>query len=483
VTLVRVGPVHFQPLEQELEPVAQYLSGHMLNAGCGSRDLRSFLHRNGVTDLTRYDITSDDPEVVIGPLEAMPFADESFDSVLCNAVLEHVRDAELAIRELGRVVRKGGHLVVAVPFLQPYHACPGDFRRYTADGLAQLGKAAGLEVIAVLPVHSFAQTIGWILWEYAQEKGGRLRWRAAWIIAYLLTRIWNRTDRTLVKNANTYQAIFRRSESNESIVIGTQWRQQPVPAACANVPTMLVPDELRLLHHLAENYYSGMGVIIDGGSFLGGSTVALADGLRRNPRRHRFGDVKPIHSFDRFDVEEWTRDTFFPVSNDTTFREQFDRNVAPYADLIEVHAGDVRDHEWTCGPIEILFLDMAKHWRTCDWVTWQFFPSLIPGRSIVVQQDYLYSQFVAWLHVTMEFYADYFEYVCDTEVNSMAFLNTRKIPASVLRRNTVESLTFEEKMELIDRAAARFDGAKRDFILSAKAQFAEMLASESTAAS
>jgi hypothetical protein len=62
----------------------------------------------------------------------------------------------------------------------------------------------------------------------------------------------------------------------------------------------------------------------------------------------------------------------------------------------------------------------------------------------------------------------------------MVFLNTKKIPASVLRRNTVESLTFEEKMALIDRAASRFDGAKREFILSAKAQFVEMLASEAT---
>jgi hypothetical protein len=46
----------------------------------------------------------------------------------------------------------------------------------------------------------------------------------------------------------------------------------------------------------------------------------------------------------------------------------------------------------------------------------------------------------------------------------------------VLRRNTAESLTFAEKMELMDRAANRFDGAKRDLILAAKTHFAEMLA-------
>jgi hypothetical protein len=304
-----------------------------------------------------------------------------------------------------------------------------------------------------------------------------LRRRLAWAIAFLATRLWNRTDPKLVRNANTYQAVFRRPHSNEAAIIGTDWRHQPVPAACASVPTMLVPDELRLLHHLAETCYSGLGVIVDGGSFLGGSTVALADGLRRNPQRRRLGEEKVIHAFDRFEVEEYTRELFFPESAaGTSFRARFESNIAPYADLIEVHAGDILDHEWKGGPIEILFIDMAKHWKICDWVTWQFFPHLIPGRSIVVHQDYLYHHWVGWLHVTMELYADYFEYVCDTEVNSVAFLNTKRIPPSVLRRDTVASLSFEEKMELMDRAAKRFDGAKRDVMLAAKAHFAEMLA-------
>lgn len=477
IKFVRVGPVHFQPLEQELEPVARYLYGHMLNAGCGTRDIHSYLRTRGVTKITRYDVASQEPDVIIGYLESMPFADMSFDSVLCNAVLEHVRDAESAVRSLARVVRKGGHIVIAVPFLQPYHPSPGDYRRYTADGLAQLGSSAGLEVVEILPVHSFAQTLGWMVWEYAQEKGGFLRRNVAWAIAYVATRLWFHTDRALVRNANTFQAVFRRPDSNEAAIIGTSWRQKPLPAACANVPTMLVPGELELLNNLAENYYSGTGVIIDGGSFLGGSTVALADGLRRNPRRKRLGVEKAIHSFDRFEVEEWTRGVFFPETTPAgaSFREQFERNIAPYADLVEVHAGDVRAHEWSGQPIEILFIDMAKHWTVCDGITWQFFPHLIPGRSLVVQQDYLYHHWVGWLHVTMEFYADYFEYVCDTEVNSVVFINTKKIPDSVLRPKTVESLTLAEKTELMDRAANRFDGHRRELILAAKTHFLEML--------
>ncbi|HEY6186448.1 MAG TPA: class I SAM-dependent methyltransferase [Pyrinomonadaceae bacterium] len=473
----RVGPVYFQPLEQELRPVARYLSGHLLNAGCGNRNVSAYLLANAATKITDYDIASQYPEVIVGPLESMPFEDATFDSVLCNAVLEHVANAEDSMRELARVVRPNGHVVVAVPFLQPFHACPTDFRRYTADGLAALGRRAGLDVVCVLPVHSIAQTLGWILWEYAQEKGGRLRRFVAWAVAYTATRLWKSTDTTVVRNANTFQAVFRRPPQEGRNELANAWRERAVPDSCADVPTMLVPDELRLLHYLADDYYTGEGAIVDAGCFLGGSTLALADGLRRNLRRRGCDAEKLIHSYDRFEIEAWTLGSYFPKSAQAgeSFRPLFDRNLAPYADLVEVHGGDIRSHPWTGGPIEILFIDVAKHWTVCDWVTWQFFPHLIPGKSVVIQQDYLYHHWVAWLHVTMEFYSDYFEYVCDTGVNSVVFLNTKRIPEGVLRERTVESLTTAEKIELMDRAAARFTGEQARVLRSAKQHFLEML--------
>jgi SAM-dependent methyltransferase len=471
----RICPVYFQPLEDELRPVAHYLRGHLLKAGSGSRDVSSFLLANAVTRITNYDVDPRDPDVVVGPLEAMPFEDGTFDSVLCNAVLEHVSNAEDAIRELARVVRPDGHVVVAVPFLQPFHACPTDFRRYTADGLADLGGRAGLDVVCVLPVHSIAQTLGWIIWEYAQEKGGWPRRLAAWAIAFVATRLWNRTDPALVRNANTFQAVFRRPPRGHRI--SNAWRRRALPGSSARVPTMLMPDELRLLHYLADECYTGQGSIVDAGCFLGGSTVALADGLRRNLRRRGCAEEKLIHSYDRFEIEEWTLGRFFSESTRAgeSFRSLFDRNTAPYTDLVEVHAGDVRSWPWRGGPIEILFVDIAKHWTLCDWVTWQFFPMLIPGKSVVIQQDYLYPTWTAWLHITMEFYSDYFEYVCDTGVNSVVFLNTRRIPDDVLRERTIESLTTAEKIDLMDRAAARFSGAQAELLRSAKQHFLELL--------
>jgi hypothetical protein len=108
-------------------------------------------------------------------------------------------------------------------------------------------------------------------------------------------------------------------------------------------------------------------------------------------------------------------------------------------------------------------------------VTRELFPHLIPGRSIVVQQDYLYGSWTAWLHITMELYDEYFEYVCDTGLNSVAFRYVKPMPPGTLRRRTVESLSREERVVLMDRAAERWPPAQRDLVKQAKRQFLEML--------
>ncbi len=80
---------------------------------------------------------------VVADAHALPFPDEVFQHVECDAVLEHVRSAETVMEEMVRVTRAGGTIHAVTPFCHPYHEFPRDFRRFTIDGLRALG--AGLE--------------------------------------------------------------------------------------------------------------------------------------------------------------------------------------------------------------------------------------------------------------------------------------------------------------------------------------------------
>jgi ubiquinone/menaquinone biosynthesis C-methylase UbiE len=49
------------------------------------------------------------------PIETLPFADNSFDAVLMNEVLEHVTNELYILREIYRITRHGGHLIIMSP--------------------------------------------------------------------------------------------------------------------------------------------------------------------------------------------------------------------------------------------------------------------------------------------------------------------------------------------------------------------------------
>ena len=80
---------------------------------------------------------------LVGPIEAIPAADASFDLVLCIQVLEHVDDPAQAVRELARVTRPGGRVLLSTHGAMVYHPNPSDSWRWTHEGLERLFAANG----------------------------------------------------------------------------------------------------------------------------------------------------------------------------------------------------------------------------------------------------------------------------------------------------------------------------------------------------
>jgi len=91
--------------------------------------------------------------------EALPACDGAAAAITLLDVLEHLDDDVAALRELSRVVRPGGLLVVAVPAYQwawsDHDVRLGHRRRYTRDQLREVAKAAGLDVRRCTHFHSW----------------------------------------------------------------------------------------------------------------------------------------------------------------------------------------------------------------------------------------------------------------------------------------------------------------------------------------
>jgi SAM-dependent methyltransferase len=88
-------------------------------------------------------------EQVEGSIYELPFEDESFETVMCSEVLEHLTEPEKGVRELARVCRRW--LVVSVPrepiwrglnivrgaFLSSFGNTPGHLRHWTSRGFVE----------------------------------------------------------------------------------------------------------------------------------------------------------------------------------------------------------------------------------------------------------------------------------------------------------------------------------------------------------
>lgn len=80
-------------------------------------------------------INPNDDNDIIADANDLPFQGKSFDLVICRFVLEHLPDPQGVVKQIFRVLKKGGLVYVDMPFLQPFHPAPSDYSRLTLQGL------------------------------------------------------------------------------------------------------------------------------------------------------------------------------------------------------------------------------------------------------------------------------------------------------------------------------------------------------------
>jgi SAM-dependent methyltransferase len=146
----------------------------ILDAGAGSGRNMVELMRHGTVTAIELSPTSvclararDVGEVVEGSVLDMPFESGSFDLAASLDVIEHLEDDLGALRELRRVVRPGGCLLVTVPAYQwlwsGHDEVNHHHRRYTRRSLREVGEQAGWKQVRTTYFNSLLLPVAMVL--------------------------------------------------------------------------------------------------------------------------------------------------------------------------------------------------------------------------------------------------------------------------------------------------------------------------------
>jgi SAM-dependent methyltransferase len=109
----------------------------VLDVGCGVKPYFPFFS-SVASEYVGVDVVANPNVDLVGPVEALPVDDASFDLVLCTQVLEHADDPAKAVSELHRVTAPGGRVLASTHGVQWYHPSPNDYWRWTHTGLRLL---------------------------------------------------------------------------------------------------------------------------------------------------------------------------------------------------------------------------------------------------------------------------------------------------------------------------------------------------------
>lgn len=146
------NPFYFarKGLYKAISNLSDNINGRTLDIGCGRKPYRhlfKFSEYIGLEIDTAENRSSKQADVYYDG-NVIPFSDLEFDSIVINQVFEHVFNPCDFLREVNRVLKYEGKLLLTVPFVWDEHEQPFDYARYSSFGMCSLLEHAGFRIIA-----------------------------------------------------------------------------------------------------------------------------------------------------------------------------------------------------------------------------------------------------------------------------------------------------------------------------------------------
>lgn len=164
-------------LFSKIKKNSSWIYGKVLDFGCGTKPYRSLFNNlkmyvgidlkktASIDAITSIDVFYDGRRI--------PFKNNSFDSIVCFEVIEHVFNINIVLQEWQRVLKPEGHVLLSIPFAWEEHEAPFDFARYTSFGIMHLLQENNFRVIKIEKTTTTISAIISMLNHYSTRISGK----------------------------------------------------------------------------------------------------------------------------------------------------------------------------------------------------------------------------------------------------------------------------------------------------------------------
>lgn len=171
------------------EWIPQYCRGKFADVGCGNAPFYG-IYKDFVSEIVTVDWENSihqNPFVdIFADLNQPPIfglKDAEFETVLCSDVLEHLSEPRVFLKEMARILRPGGNLLLNVPFLFWVHEEPYDFFRYTQFALEKMLTEVGFHVVELRTLGTPLDVVAMLMSLITHFGLGKLGKPLAWLNA------------------------------------------------------------------------------------------------------------------------------------------------------------------------------------------------------------------------------------------------------------------------------------------------------------
>ena len=166
-------------LDSDLEGAHEYMKNIVLDIGGGRK--RGWFKRPDDVQWIILDINRELSPSIMADAQKLPVKSGTIDCVKCTELLEHVEYPEIVIKEITRVLKSSGTLILSVPFNFGIHGDPYDFQRFTDYKLNKMLES-DFEIRTIEKQGLYFTVLCYMVKQNILNIKSRLRWLLYWTL-------------------------------------------------------------------------------------------------------------------------------------------------------------------------------------------------------------------------------------------------------------------------------------------------------------